>query len=117
MQADSLRAAMVDELRVMDGIRTDRVASAFRSVPRHLFVPGESLASAYAANASVLSKRDEHGVMISTVSAAHIQAVMLDRQHLRQRLQRSGTATSPSPGPYGVSASTEEGALHLSLKS
>jgi protein-L-isoaspartate(D-aspartate) O-methyltransferase len=81
--ADSLRAAMVEELRVMDGIRTDRVASAFRSVPRHLFVPGESLASAYAANASVLSKRDGHGVVISTVSAAHVQAVMLEQARLR----------------------------------
>lgn len=74
---------MIGELQALGAIRSDEVAQAFRAVPRHLFVPGESLESAYAANSSVLSKRDERGVVISTVSAAHIQAVMLDQAQLR----------------------------------
>ncbi|MGH3978074.1 MAG: methyltransferase, FxLD system [Pseudonocardiaceae bacterium] len=81
--ASALREAMIDELRAMGVIRTNRAAAAFRAVPRHLFVPGESLTSAYAANSSVLSKLDERGVVISTVSAAHIQAVMLEQAQVR----------------------------------
>ena len=80
--APARREAMIDELRALGAIRSEELARAFRAVPRHLFVPGESLESAYAANSSVLSKRDERGIVISTVSAAHIQAVMLDQAQL-----------------------------------
>jgi len=74
---------MIDELRVLGAIRRDEIARAFSAVPRHVFAPGESLTAAYAANSSVLSKCDERGVVLSTVSAAHIQAVMLDQARLR----------------------------------
>lgn len=81
--ASALRAAMTDELRASEVVITDDVAAAFRAVPRHLFVPGEPLAAAYATNSSVLSKLDGRGVVISTVSAAHIQAVMLEQAQVR----------------------------------
>lgn len=81
-QADALREAMIAELREMTAIRSDRVADAFRAVPRHLFAPGEPLESAYAANSTLVTKRDEHGAATSAVSAAHIQATMLEQAQL-----------------------------------
>lgn len=77
-QADALREAMIAELREMTAIRSDRVAEAFRTVPRHLFAPGEPLESIYAANSTLITRRDEHGAATSAVSAAHIQATMLE---------------------------------------
>ncbi|MGH3614207.1 MAG: methyltransferase, FxLD system [Pseudonocardia sp.] len=79
----ALREAMIDELRALDGIRSDEVAAAFRTVPRHVFAPDETLETVYAPNTSVWAKRDRHGVVTSTVSAAHIQAVMLEQAGLR----------------------------------
>ncbi|MGH8902520.1 MAG: methyltransferase, FxLD system [Egibacteraceae bacterium] len=87
LQADALREAMVAELRRLKAIRSDQVADAFRAVPRHLFAAGEPLENAYAANSSVITKRDEHGIAISTVSAAHIQATMLEQAQLHPGLR------------------------------
>lgn len=81
-QVAALREAMVDELREMGAIRSDAVAEAFRTVPRHMFAPGEQVETAYAANTAVVTKRDEHRVAISSVSAAHIQATMLEQADL-----------------------------------
>jgi len=78
-QADVLRGAMVDEMRERGDIRTDEVAAAFRTVPRHLFAPEEPLEKAYAASSSVVTKRDEHGIAISSVSAPWLQAMMLEQ--------------------------------------
>ncbi len=77
--SDALREAMVGELREMGTIRSDGVAEAFRTVPRHLFAPGAPLDAVYAATSSVVTKRDEHGVAISSVSAPEIQAFMLEQ--------------------------------------
>jgi protein-L-isoaspartate(D-aspartate) O-methyltransferase len=80
-QAASLRAGLVDELRELRAIRSDRVAEAFRKVPRHLFAPGASLGLAYA-NDVVIIKRDGRGVAMSSVSAPRIQALMLEQAQL-----------------------------------
>jgi len=77
--AASLRAAMVDELRGMGAITSGAVAAAMASVPRHLFVPEEPLEAAYAANSALVVKRDARGSATSSLSAAHIQAVMLEQ--------------------------------------
>jgi protein-L-isoaspartate(D-aspartate) O-methyltransferase len=77
--ADSLRAAMVSELRSMDAITSEPVAVAMAGVPRHLFAVGEPLEAAYAANSALVIKRDSGGAAISSLSAAHIQAVMLEQ--------------------------------------
>ncbi|MCM3884300.1 methyltransferase, FxLD system [Frankia sp. R82] len=78
-----LRARMVDELRATgDAIITGAVAKAILRVPRHLFAPEESLEAAYAANDAVVVKRDRDGVAISSLSATHIQAVMLEQAEL-----------------------------------
>ncbi len=81
--ADALREAMIGELREMGTIRSDQVADAFRAVPRHLFAPGAPLEAVYAATSSVVTKRDDHGVAISSVSAPELQAFMLEQAALR----------------------------------
>jgi protein-L-isoaspartate(D-aspartate) O-methyltransferase len=68
---------------VADGsIVSKEVEAAFRAVPRHLFAPGATLAEAYAQDI-VRTKRDEHGVTISSISAPNIQAMMLEQAGLR----------------------------------
>lgn len=78
-----LREAMIAELRSMGGICSESVVQAFRGVPRHLFAPGTSAADAYAPNKALWAKHDEHGRMTSTVSAAHLQAVMLEQADIQ----------------------------------
>jgi len=81
-QADALREAMIAELRELGVIRSDGVADAVATVPRHLFAPGEPLERAYAAKTILQTKRDERGVAISMVSAPDIQAMMLEQAQL-----------------------------------
>lgn len=91
MIADSARAAelrgrLADEL-VADGtIVSKEVEAAFRAVPRHLFAPGATLEESYAQDI-VRTKRDEHGITISAISAPQIQAMMLEQAGLRPGLR------------------------------
>lgn len=80
--AASLRAEMVRELREMDAVTSESVAAALATVPRHLFAPGEPLEAAYAANRALTVKRDASGLALSSLSAAHIQAVMLEQAEI-----------------------------------
>jgi len=82
-----LRAAMVDEMRARGDVRTDEVAAAFHTVPRHLFAPGEPLEAAYRSDDVVITKRDEHGIATSSVSAPRIQAMMLEQAELRRGMR------------------------------
>lgn len=78
-----LRQAMVEQLRALDAVRSDAVETAFRAVPRHLFAPGAEPEHVYDATATVWPKHDGSGRMVSTVSAAHIQAVQLEQADVR----------------------------------
>jgi protein-L-isoaspartate(D-aspartate) O-methyltransferase len=78
-QADELRSTMVRKLREQDAIKTEPVAAAFAVVQRHLFAPGEPLEAAYAPHGIVMAKRDGNGLALSVMSAAHLQAVMLEQ--------------------------------------
>ncbi|WP_433531294.1 methyltransferase, FxLD system [Micromonospora sp. CA-263727] len=80
-QADALRHALVEELVAAGSIASPEVVAAFRTVPRHLFAPEVPLQEAYA-NDIVRTKRDEHGVTISSVSAPWLQAVMLEQAQI-----------------------------------
>src|SRR5579884_446297 len=80
--AASLRAAMVSELHEMGVFESEAVAKAVATVPRHLFATGEPLESAYAANKALVIKRDESGRALSSLSATHIQAVMLEQAEI-----------------------------------
>ncbi len=70
---------MVRELREQGAIRSGPVAAALATVPRHLFAPGEPLEAAYAPQGIVMAKRGPDGLALSVMSAAHLQAVMLER--------------------------------------
>ncbi len=71
---------MVDEIIVrrerLGFVPPREVEAALRTVPRHLFAPGVPLEKAYA-NDSIVTKRNERGVDISSVSAPTIVAMML----------------------------------------
>jgi protein-L-isoaspartate(D-aspartate) O-methyltransferase len=77
-----LRAGLADALREKGAIRTGQVVRAFRTVPRHLFAPEVPVEEAYADD-SVITKRDAHGMAMSSVSAPWLQAVMLEQAGLR----------------------------------
>jgi protein-L-isoaspartate(D-aspartate) O-methyltransferase len=74
-----LRAAMVNELRDQGAITSEPVALAFTAVPRHLFAPDATPERAYAAHGTVVAKLDPNGSTLSVMSAAHLQAVMLEQ--------------------------------------
>lgn len=74
--AERLREALIHELRELDAIRTPEVERAVRAVPRHVFVPEVPLDQAYAAEQHVVTKQDQDGVSISSVSAARVRAEM-----------------------------------------
>jgi thiopeptide-type bacteriocin biosynthesis protein len=78
-QAAAFRAGMVEELRKQHAIRSEPVAAAFATVPRHLFAPGEPLDKAYAPEGIIEAKRGAGGLVLSVMSAAHLQGVMLEQ--------------------------------------
>ncbi|MEV6987278.1 methyltransferase, FxLD system [Sphaerisporangium sp. NPDC051017] len=82
-QAATTRNALTDKLLANGMITSSVVERAFRTVPRHEFVPvGTPLEVAYNADDSVTTKTDEHGVVISSISAPFIQARMIEQAEL-----------------------------------
>ncbi|MGH3922580.1 MAG: methyltransferase, FxLD system, partial [Pseudonocardiaceae bacterium] len=83
---DALRAELVDKLIAqraeLNAVLSSEVEAALGTVPRHLFAPGVSLEKAYA-NDTVITKRDEHGSSLSSVSAPWLQAMMLEQAQIR----------------------------------
>ncbi|MEV8376305.1 methyltransferase, FxLD system [Kribbella sp. NPDC056861] len=80
--AGLLRAALTDLLLTRGAIQDQRVADAFRTVPRHLFVPQVPVELAYTDDV-VLMKRDQSGVAISSVSQPTVVAVMLEQADIQ----------------------------------
>ncbi|WP_242891069.1 methyltransferase, FxLD system [Actinomadura litoris] len=73
------RGRAVDQLIGNGTIVSDAVATAMWTVPRHLFVPEVSPEEAYAPFQAVVTKRDEEGNALSSVSDMHVQAFMLEQ--------------------------------------
>ncbi|MFK3984451.1 methyltransferase, FxLD system [Micromonospora sp. NPDC050397] len=83
-RAAELRNVLVDKLLTDGMITSPAVEAAIRAVAREGFMPAETpLEIAYGVDNSVVTKRDAHGVPISSVSAAYIQARMLEQAELR----------------------------------
>lgn len=83
-RASELRAALVDRLRSDGKISSRAVEAAVGKLARERFLPaGVPLEVAYGVDNSVVTKRDQHGVAVSSVSAAYIQARMLEQAELR----------------------------------
>lgn len=79
-RAADARGVLVDQLLASGIITRLAVEAAFRSVPRHAFVPpGTPLEEVYAVDRAVITKRDEHGGHLSSVSATYIQARMIEQ--------------------------------------
>lgn len=79
--ADRARARLADALRAANRIRTPAVEEAFRTIPRHLFLPDVSPAQAYADEAVAVQHVD--GVATSSASQPSMVAIMLEQLGLR----------------------------------
>lgn len=77
-----LRNHLVDDLQVSGHVMSEQVASAFRKVPRHVFVPGVDTELAYR-DLPLSIKSDEQGVPISSSSQPAIMARMLEQLEVR----------------------------------
>ena len=81
-EATKLRDKVVDQLRADGAIVSPEVEAVMRKVVRHRFAPGAPLEKAYDAYVAVVTKQDEHGVQLSSVSAPQIQALMLEQAQI-----------------------------------
>ncbi|MDH6221497.1 methyltransferase, FxLD system [Streptomyces pseudovenezuelae] len=81
-EATRLRNKVVDELCADGTIVSPAIEAAMRKVPRHEFTLDAPLDQAYNTYAAVITKTDEHGVQLSSVSAPQIQAMMLEQARL-----------------------------------
>ncbi|MFK0223947.1 methyltransferase, FxLD system [Streptomyces vinaceus] len=79
----ALRTAMTEQLVGEGIIRSTQVEAAFRTVPRHAFAPEATPEQAYNPHDIVATKRNEQGVIISSVSAPAIQAIMLEQAEVQ----------------------------------
>jgi len=91
---DAARARLVDELREGGRLTSPAVEAAFRSVPRHLFLPELSASDAYQDEAFVI-KTDADGLPLSSSSQPAIMAIMLEQLGLvpGHRVLEIGTGT------------------------
>lgn len=78
-----LRDVMVQELIRLGAVRDSRVVAAFRAVPRHLATPGVEPAKTYGVESATITKTDENGVDISSVSAPRIQAMQIEQADIK----------------------------------
>lgn len=82
-QAVRLRHQMTDAVIAGGWAPTPAVQNALLTVPRHRFAPERDLADAYNDDLAVITRRDETGRATSSVSAAWLQADMLESLHLQ----------------------------------
>lgn len=89
-----LRTALADHIRGRGTFRTAAVEAAFRTVPRHLFLPGVDPRTAYAPK-PVVTKRADDGTATSSASSPNLVAEMLEQLAVRpgDRVLEIGAAT------------------------
>jgi protein-L-isoaspartate(D-aspartate) O-methyltransferase len=75
-------AKLREDLAAKASAGDPRVMSALRDVPRHLFLPGVPLDEVYADEA-IVTKRDGHGLPVSSSSQPALMALMLDQLDLK----------------------------------
>lgn len=78
VSAEDQREQMIRSLTRLGAIRSPRVEAAMRAVPRHLFIPEDTVEQAYEPERAYVTKK-VNGVSLSSVSAARIQAFMLEQ--------------------------------------
>ncbi|WP_326778315.1 methyltransferase, FxLD system [Streptomyces sp. NBC_01445] len=92
--AQELREVLIAKIDSLGSFRTSRVKDAFRTVPRHVFLPDVDLETAYAPK-PVVTKRAEDGTAVSSASSPNIVAKMLEQLDVRpgHRVLEIGAAT------------------------
>ncbi|MFI0721896.1 methyltransferase, FxLD system [Streptomyces sp. NPDC021224] len=98
-----LREALAQRLVDSGHLRTKAVIDTFRSTDRHAFLPGVDLETAYKEDA-VPTKHDEHGEMISCISAPSIVATQLEQLGARpgHKVLEAGAATGYNAALLGT---------------
>ena len=91
-RADDLRAAMVDRIAALHerlGLFLDGdIRRALLTVPRHLFAEGDAdLEAAYKDQDAIVTKRNERGLALSSLSAPWLQALMIRQAAVRPGLR------------------------------
>lgn len=81
-QAVRLRHTMAETLRAQGWVKSPHVLEALRTVQRHRFAPEFPLSTAYEDNLAIVTRRDEDGRAVSSVSALWLQADMLENLHV-----------------------------------
>ena len=76
-----LHHALVEELKGSGSIQSPEVEAAFRTVPRHLFLPGVPLEKVYSDEA--IRTKSVGGVPVSSSSMPSIMAIMLEQLKLK----------------------------------
>jgi hypothetical protein len=71
---------MVEQMLGAGDLRTEGVTRAFSIVPRERFAPDAPLEQVYNRDDVVITKRDDNGLALSSVSAPRIQAQMLEQR-------------------------------------
>ncbi|MBE1579530.1 protein-L-isoaspartate(D-aspartate) O-methyltransferase [Amycolatopsis roodepoortensis] len=82
-----LRTKMVDDLIAEGTIVSAQVEAAMRKVPRERFAPGVDLEEVYQLYNGVVTKRDESGNSVSSVSAPQVQAHMLQQAEITEGMR------------------------------
>lgn len=93
-RADQFRAALADYIKSWGTFRTPQVEAAFRTVPRHLFLPEVDLDVAYGRK-PVVTRRAADSTSVSSASSPKLVATMLEQLAVRPglRVLEIGAAT------------------------
>ncbi|MGW7439859.1 methyltransferase, FxLD system [Streptomyces sp. NPDC054849] len=81
-EAVRLRRKMAEAVIAGDWAPSEPVREALRTVPRHRYAPEKDLKTAYADDLALVTRRDETGRATSSVSAAWLQADMIESLRL-----------------------------------
>ncbi|GLX41165.1 hypothetical protein Sros01_72380 [Streptomyces roseochromogenus] len=111
----TLREEMTRALVQAGRITSAAVEAAFLAVPRHAFAPEATPEKAYAWHDIVATKKNEHGVVISSVSAPDVQAMMLEQAEIKvgMRVGEVGSGgynaalMAELAGPHGVAVTLD----------
>ncbi|MGH3251397.1 MAG: methyltransferase, FxLD system [Trebonia sp.] len=105
-RAGQLRGALADHVKSFGTFQTPQVEAAFRTVPRHLFLPGTSLDDAYSRN-PVVTRRAPDGTPLSSASSPKLVATI----ELDDDLAAEATANLRRAGYPDVRVACGDGAL------